>query len=111
VFEIEVTIANPDDLLKPGMIASLEVVADGAGETSNVVPLSAVVRSKSDPNGYALFVVQEIEGTPIVRLKEVVLGEAFGNTVAVISGVQLGEKVVTSGSAYLADGEKIEVIP
>lgn len=111
VFEIEVTIPNPDDLLKPGMIASLELVSEAIGETSSVVPLSAVVRSRADPNGYAVFVVQEGDGTKVVRLRDVKLGEAYGNTVAVTSGVREGELVVTSGTAYLADDEKVEVIP
>ncbi|MEQ1761816.1 MAG: efflux RND transporter periplasmic adaptor subunit [Pyrinomonadaceae bacterium] len=111
VFEIEVTIPNPDDLLKPGMIASVELVSEEVGETSNVVPLSAIVRSKADANRYAVFVVQEIDGMKVARLRDTKLGEAFGNTVAVTSGVSEGELIVTSGSAYLADGERVEVIP
>ncbi|MBK8464222.1 MAG: efflux RND transporter periplasmic adaptor subunit [Chloracidobacterium sp.] len=111
VFEIEVTIPNPDDLLKAGMIASLEIVSESVGETSSVVPLTAVVRSKNDPSGYAVFVVQEIDGIATARAREIKLGEAFGNTVAVLNGVGDGEKVVTSGSTYLADGEKVEIVP
>ncbi len=111
VFEIEVTIPNPDDELKPGMIASLELVSESVGETSNVVPLGAVVRSKTDPNGYSVFVVQDIDGKKIVRLRDAKLGEAFGNTVAVTNGLREGELVVTNGSAYLVDGETVEIIP
>lgn len=111
VFEIEVTISNQQNLLKPGMIASLEILAEQSGEESNVVPLGALVRSKTDANSYAVFVAQEIEGVWLVRARGVSLGETFGNTVAVTKGVEKGEKVVMSGAAYLTDGEKVQIIP
>jgi RND family efflux transporter MFP subunit len=111
VFEIEVTIPNPQNLLKPGMIASLEILAEQTGEEQRVVPLGAITRSKTDADSYSVFVVQEIDGVQIVRVRQVQLGETFGNTVAVTKGVGTGEKVVTSGAAFLTDGEKVQVIP
>jgi len=111
VFEVEVTIPNQQNLLKPGMIASLEILAEQSGEEHLVVPLSAVTRSKADAGSYSVFIVQEIDGTPRARVREVSLGETFGNTVAVTKGVQAGERVVTSGATYLSDGEKIQLVP
>lgn len=110
VFEVEVTIPNGQNLLKPGMIASLEILSE-MGEAQTVVPLGAVVRSKTDAAAYAVFVVQEIDGVLTARTREVVLGETFGNTVAVTKGLQAGEKVVTGGATYLADGEKVLLVP
>lgn len=111
VFEVEVTIPNLQNLLKSGMIASLEMMSKKTGEANNVVPLSAVVRSKNDANNYAVFVAQEINSVQIVHSREVVLGETYGNTVAVTKGVQKGEKVVISGATFLDDGEKVQIIP
>lgn len=111
VFEVEVTIPNPHGLLKAGMIASLELMSENTGEDSVVVPLSAVVQSKDHPNSYAIFVAQEIEGVQFARSREVVLGETFGNTVAVSKGLQKGEKIIVSGATFLADGDKIQIIP
>jgi RND family efflux transporter MFP subunit len=111
VFEVEVTIPNPQNLLKPGMIAALEVLAEQTGEEQTVIPLSAITRSKADANSYSVFVVQEIDGIPRARVREVQLGETFGNTVAVTKGVEKGEKIITNGAAFLADGEKIQVVP
>ena len=111
VFEVEVMIPNLQNLLKSGMIASLELMSEKTGEADNVVPLSSIVRSKTNATSYSVFVAQEIEGVQVVRLREVVLGETFGNTVAVTKGVQKGEKIVINGATYLADGEKVQIIP
>jgi len=112
VFDVEVTIANPNGLLKPGMIASLNV-NEGTGAQVEVpaVPLTAITRSKENPNAYAVLVVEEKEGKQFARLRPVTLGESFGNSVAVTSGVRAGEAVVTTGVTQIADGERISVIP
>lgn len=111
VFEVEVTIPSPHGLLKPGMIASLELMSENTGDDNVVVPLSAVVQSKDDPNRYAIFVTQEIEGVQFARSRVVVLGETFGNTVAVSEGLQKGERIIVSGATFLADGDKVQIIP
>jgi RND family efflux transporter MFP subunit len=113
VFEIEVMIPNPTDLLKPGMVASLEVIEGGAAglETAVVVPLTAIVRSKNNPTSYAVFVIDESTGQQIARLRDVSLGETVGNTVTVTGGLQAGERVITTGATLVADGEQVQVIP
>ncbi len=111
LFEVEVSIPNPDQLLKVGMIASLSLVSAPSAETVPVVPLNAIVRSKDQPDQYTLFVVEDQDGKPRGRLRTVMLGDAFGNRVAVKSGVNVGDRVITSGSARLVDGEAVQVIP
>lgn len=113
VFEIEVTIPNQTNLLKPGMVASLQVIEGGAEAlaTAVVVPLTAIVRSRDDPNSYAVFVIDEGSGKQIARLRNVSLGETVGNTVAVTGGLQPGERVITTGATLVADGEQVQVIP
>lgn len=110
LFEVEVSIPNPQHLLKVGMIASL-TLASTIGEQALVVPLNSIVRSKDQPDQYALFVVEETGGKQHVRLRSVTLGDAFGNRVAVNSGVKVGDRVITSGSSRLVDGEAVQVIP
>jgi RND family efflux transporter MFP subunit len=113
VFEVEVTIPNPQGLLKPGMIASLAVSEGAAGMAVEVpvVPLTAVTRSKENPNLYAVFVIEQREGRQFARLRHVELGEAFGNSMAVKSGLKAGEQVITTGATQIVDGESVQVIP
>lgn len=109
VFDVEVTIPNPEGLLKPGMIASMAVTEPGATTEIPVVPLTAITRSKADSNAYAVLVVEEAHGKHIARLRNVTLGESYGNSVAVNSGVKAGEIVITTGVTQVADGEEVRV--
>lgn len=111
LFEVEVSIQNPQRLLKVGMIASLTLTSAGSGETLPVVPLNAIIRSKDQHDQYSLFVVEERGGKEVARLRSVFLGDAFGNRVAVRSGAAVGDRVITSGGSRLVDGEAVKVIP
>jgi RND family efflux transporter MFP subunit len=111
VFNVEVTIPNPLYLLRPGMIVSLRVGTAAAVQAPPVVPLNAVVKSKTDPNGYAVFVVIEQGGRQITRARDVKLGETYGNTIAVTDGVKQGDRVITTGVTLVRDGDPVKVIP
>src|SRR6266536_3686254 len=110
-FNVEVTIPNPTYLLRPGMIVSLRVGRLEAVQAQPVVPLNAVVKSKTDQNGYAVFVVVEQGGRQIARVRDVKLGETYGNTIAVTDGVKEGDRVITTGVTLVRDGDPVKVIP
>jgi RND family efflux transporter MFP subunit len=109
VFTVEVTVANPNGRLKPGMIASLSL-GEVSGASAPSVPLSAIVPYPSQPGHFAVIVAQQRVGKWTATLREVHLGETHESSIAVV-GVQPGEKVVTVGAQLLTDGEPIEVIP
>src|SRR5262245_18852022 len=111
LFEVEVSIRNPERLLKVGMIASLTLAAPQKGEAQPVVPLNAILRSREQADQYSLFVIDDQGGRERVRLRNVTLGEAYGNRVAVKSGVKVGDRVITAGGSRLVDGELVQVIP
>jgi multidrug efflux system membrane fusion protein len=114
VFEIEVTIPNPHQTLKSGMIASLEVgpeVLSAPAPAVTVVPVSAIVRAKNGADHYAVFVVEENGGRAIARSRVVKLGEALGNTIVVLEGVSAGERVITTGTTLVLDGQPVQIIP
>jgi RND family efflux transporter MFP subunit len=110
-FNVEVTIANPEYLLRPNMIVSLRVGTQQAMTPQLVVPLNAVIKSKSNANGYAVIVVTEEGGRLLARLREVKLGESFGNAVAVAEGLKQGDRVIITGGTMVNDGDQIKVIP
>lgn len=111
VFDVEVTLPNPRDQLKIGFIGALEIGENKSAGAVAVVPLTAIVRPKEGPAGYAVFVVQEQEGKSVARLRKVKLGDALGNMIAVVEGVQLGEWVITAGVSLVADGALVQIIP
>lgn len=110
-FEIEVTIPNADGVLKPGMIASLNV-GEGlvAAVPLPVVPLTAITHTPENPDAYAVVVMEEREGKHFARLRPVTLGESVGNAIVIKSGLQAGELVVTTGVSQIADGEQVSVV-
>lgn len=109
VFEVEVTIPHPPAELRAGMIATLVVPATNASVTAPrfVVPLSAIVRAQSE--SYAVWIVASSQGKSIVRRRAVKLGEAFGNLIEIVEGVNAGEQVVVSGATVVSEGEQVQI--
>jgi RND family efflux transporter MFP subunit len=117
-FSVEVTISNPERLLKPGMVATVEVPAGDqpASEGLPTVALSAVVKATGGAPGYAVFVAETAggkgaDGATVARARAITLGPITGNRVSVTSGVQNGEQVIVTGASLLRDGEPVRLIP
>jgi RND family efflux transporter MFP subunit len=109
VFPVEVTVPNPKNYLKPGMIASLNLAGVQNAPVPSV-PLSAIVANPAAPGRYAVFVATEEAGKWVAHLREVTLGETHESDVAV-EGLKPGEKVIVTGAADLKDGAFIQVLP
>jgi RND family efflux transporter MFP subunit len=105
-FQVEVTIPNPQSLLKPGMIVSLDVAHAPSRGSFTVVPLDAIVRN---PGQTPRFSVVTIEND-VAHHVPVKVGETYGNRIAV-TGVEPGTKVVSSGATFVSDGEAVKVVP
>jgi multidrug efflux system membrane fusion protein len=93
------------------MIVSLRVGTKQAMPAQLVVPLNAVIKSKSNANGYAVIVVTEEGGRQLARVRNVKLGESFGSAVAVAEGLKQGDRVIITGGTMVNDGDQVKVIP
>ena len=111
VFNVEITIPNQDNVLKPGMIASLALDTSGSHVPVILLPISSVVSAGGGGEEYAVFVTGEQDGKTIARIRKVTLGSVYGNTVAVMEGLSQGEKVVVMGAQLLRDGQGVTIIP
>jgi len=108
IFEVSISVENPDGLLKQGMVASLNV---GAGELANdwvSVPMNAVVRSES--GGFAVYTVSVNNDTATVHRTPVTTGEVVGNSVVVTSGLAEGQSIVVTGTAQVSDGQVVRIL-
>ncbi len=111
VFSVEITIPNPKDTIRPGMIGSLTVGQSQAVQTRLVVPLAAVVSSKYVANGFAVFLVDDRDGKTYARSRNVQIGKTYGNSVEVLSGLVADQRIVATGGQFLADGQEVRVLP
>ncbi len=111
VYSVEVRIDNPQNLLKAGMIASISIGTPSPTGGVAVVPISAVVRNPSDPTGFAVLVTEGSGDMVKVHTQDVTLGNTYGNLIAVHSGVNVGDRVVTSGTNMVKNGDQVRIIP
>ncbi len=111
VYSVEVRIDNPKNLLKSGMIASIKIGTPSPAGGVMVVPISAVVRSPANLNGFAVFVTEGTGDMVKVQTRDITLGNTYGNMIAVESGLQLGERVITSGTNMIKNGDQVRIIP
>ena len=111
VYSVEVRIDNPQNLLKSGMIASITIGTPSPPGGVAVLPISSVVHSPSNPDGFAVFVTEGSGDTVKVHTQDVTLGNTYGNMIAVYSGVNVGDRVVTSGTNMIKNGDQVRIIP
>jgi membrane fusion protein, multidrug efflux system len=111
MFEVEITVPNPDRLLKPGMVASVVLGEKMMAEVATTLPLSAIVRSVRDKNHFAVFVVDAAAHPTVVHQQEVELGAFRGNRITVASGLRPEAQVVVQGASMLSDGDVVRVLP
>jgi multidrug efflux system membrane fusion protein len=111
VFEVEATIPNPNNQLHVGMIAKLVIPEAELRSSALVLPLTAVVRSRSDARGFSVFVVEDERGKEVARQRDVKLGDLVGSAVIVSAGLKAKERVVSMGATLLTEGDAVRVIP
>jgi len=107
---VRATFPNPDGRLRPGMFAKVEVQSADRRPVL-VIPATGVLFA---PYGDSVFVLEEKKdasgkATTVARQKFVRLGERRGDIVAVVSGLDPGEVVVTTGAFKLRNGVAVLV--
>jgi multidrug efflux system membrane fusion protein len=110
-FQVEVTLPNAQGLLKAGMVATLNLGQTKLPSPALVVPLSSIVSVNDGSRNFSVFVVTEENGKELARRRNVQPGEAYGNKVAISSGVSLGDRVITNGATLVVDGQAVRIIP
>ena len=105
-FPIEILLDNPDQNLKPEMVASLFLTRDEI-EDVLVIPQVAV---PLDEAGHSVFVVVEEGGALVARRQRVELGPSYAGNVVVESGLSAGDQIVVNGQYNLTEGDQVEVV-
>ncbi len=94
------------------MIVGIQLPGAKVSTPSPVLPLSAIVRSKSNQEGYSVFVVDEqAGGKGVTHSRSVTLGGALNDSIIVNSGVKAGDRIVVTGATLISDGETVQIVP
>lgn len=102
-YTIKISIPNPNGTLKGGMFAEV-YFAKSTSNNAVIVPRNAVL----DDNGEEYYVFVNENG--IAKKVVVTVGIDTGDTIEIVNGLSINDKVVTSGQTYLADGDSINVV-
>ena len=108
--QVQATMPNPGGKLRPGMFVQVQL---GLGASQNVIPLPASAINYA-PYGDSVFVVTDLKDPKGksyrgVRQEFVKVQGSRGDQVGVISGVNPGEEIVSSGVFKLRNGAAVQV--
>jgi membrane fusion protein (multidrug efflux system) len=109
--QIQGTLENPGGKLRPGMFLEVELPL---GESRDVIPLPASAINYA-PSGDSVFVVSDLKdektGKPYkgVRQQIVKIEGSKGDQVAIISGLNPGDEVVSAGAFRLRNAAPVQV--
>ena len=101
-FEVELTVANGKEQIKPGMYA--RVMMNYGKHQNVVVPDRAVVKMLG--SGDRFIYVYKADGT--VDYRKVELGRRMNDKYEILSGINDGEEVVITGQSALKNGIAVE---
>ena len=111
--KVQATIRNTEEQLRSGMYVDVKIVLPVAKDVL-VIPVTAVLYA---PYSDSVFIVEDDAGQAkdgqeagkVLRQQFVRLGEKRGDFVEVVSGLQAGETVVTTGVFKLRNGQAVVI--
>ena len=108
--QVQATLANPEGKLQPGMFVQVEVVL-GASRPVITLPASAISYAPYGDSVYVITDLKDPKGQTYrgVRQQFVKVEGSRGDQVAVVSGLNPGDEVVTSGVFKLRNGAAVQV--
>ncbi|WP_159728031.1 efflux RND transporter periplasmic adaptor subunit [Methylosinus sp. Ce-a6] len=101
--KVKATFENKGLALWPGQFVNVRVTVDVLRD-ARVVPSAAVQRG---PNGAFVYVLNEDE---TVSMRPVAVGRQDEAQAVIVSGLEVGEKVATTGFARLVDGSQVRAM-
>jgi len=101
--KIRLRFLAPDSRIKAGMFATINLV------TSRKVDVPVIQRT-SVISTYGSWIVFTVDENNIARRREVTLGIDNEDFFEILSGLNMGEKVVSAGQNFLSDGDLVRIL-
>lgn len=104
-FTIEIKTDNGEKKLKPNLMATI-LLNDFSTDSALVVPAGII---KNDINGSYLYVSSNKEDKVTAQKKYIKTGLSYKENTMISEGLNIGEKVITSGYSEVSDGAVIKI--
>jgi multidrug efflux pump subunit AcrA (membrane-fusion protein) len=104
-FGIEVSVPNPENLLRPNQVAKLKIT-DYINKSTIVVPTN-VIQEDGQKNKFVYIAINISGKTGIAKKVIVKLGQSSDNVTEILSGLSDEDVIVTEGANAISDGMKL----
>ena len=104
-FGIEVSVPNPENLLRPNQVASLKIT-DYLSKNAMVVPTN-VIQEDGTKNKFVYIVTNSNGKTGTAKKVIVTLGQSSDNVTEILSGLAANDVLVTEGVNAISEGMKL----
>ncbi|WP_029035749.1 efflux RND transporter periplasmic adaptor subunit [Salinimicrobium terrae] len=106
-FEIQVAVPSNNEQIKPNLIATVRI-NDYTSEEAIIIPENVIQKNSAGEN--VVYVVnQETDTTGVAQRRILETGLAYDNAVEVLSGLQPGDMLITSGARSIQEGEQVKI--
>jgi RND family efflux transporter MFP subunit len=104
-FGIEVSIPNPENLLRPNQVAKLKVI-DYTAKNAIVVPTN-VIQEDGEGNKFVFVAINSNGKTATAKKVLVSLGKSSDNVTEILTGLSANDIIVTEGVNTISEGMKL----
>ncbi|ALG68282.1 efflux RND transporter periplasmic adaptor subunit [Beggiatoa leptomitoformis] len=111
IIQLQAKLPNPEQKLRSGMYATI-TIWQTTQANSIVVPQQAINFTLYGEMVYVVTKKQEADNKTVLRVnqKEVTVGERRGDDAVILTGLQTGDLLVTSGQVRLDNGAKVKIV-
>src|SRR5204863_7254901 len=103
-FYVDAKLPSDKDL-KPNQVALVKL-QDYVAKNAITIPVNTL---QTDEKGKFVLVAASENGKWTAKKKSIAIGQLYGNTIEVKSGLEKGDKIITDGYQGLFDGQPITV--
>jgi len=104
-FGIEVSVPNPQNLLRPNQVAKLKVI-DYVNKKAVVVPTN-IIQQDGQGNQFVFVVNNATDKTGVAKKVIVKVGQSADNVTEILDGINTEDVIVTEGFNTLIEGTKL----
>ncbi len=103
-FTVKIEVSNPGNVIRPGMIAEISIPSLQS-QPMVAIPASAILRT---PEGQSYVFIADAENQQAF-VRNISIGSAYGEKIAIVSGLNTGEMIITGGQHKLSNGTRISI--